>query len=771
MKRSGKEDTGVAFFISHFMGVEKFSYSMGTAYMAAYLKSKGIPSLSVSGGSGELHSFLQEIKKRGVRVLGIPAYDLVFSNVKAAAQEARRSIPDLLIVTGGPTATFGEEIILNNIPDIDVAVRSEGEEAIFELYRYSEGAGSLEDIRGISFREGGRILRTPDRELIGIDAPRGEELDVLPSPFEQGILTGLEANPGLMTSRGCVYPCTFCCGPAMFKNRVRYHSIDRVIRDLKIIDENLGARKELQRIDFWDDNLCLDRERTRRLCEAIIKEGLKFHFHTQIRADRLDRDLLELLHEAGLKGFNFGLESAVPRVLRNIKKAGGTSPDLREEKEYVNAIKRAIKDCKELGITATVSVIFGLPGETYEEGMTTIRTVEELNLETYYHNNFIVFVGSEIHRNHEKFGMKVRHGERVLPLKCTHNYDVNSIPILPNAYPMDYSIYFVHSFENALFEWWDINHPYFNIFRPHILIEDHKTVDESLLEWLKQNLSFFSQMIFRYDEITPSLDDMKVIKKKFVENLLSRSFMVLEKTHDKNSRGVEHYRLETDLLEEFPLYCPSDYYRYPFHRWRSSRRTSTSERIVFYDVLSRKDAEYFLSAMSDPPADFENSVIGRMIRGNIPLATACRFTGRLCPALNLQKIHVRKNGELSPCEHGCCIGHVGDSLEDLKQRVEKLTRQEEKKRGCNKCRVRAHCTRCIFTAPFTAEEYCSFMRQAGWYPRMLQFLLMCYNKWYKNNFIGSLRKGEILKGSARKDAAGPLISDGIMNFESGEQSW
>ncbi|MCD6309523.1 MAG: B12-binding domain-containing radical SAM protein [Candidatus Eremiobacteraeota bacterium] len=735
----------IAFFISHFMGTERFSYSMGTAYMAAYLKEKGVGTTSFSGCSKDLINFLKKIKKNDIKIVGIPTYDLLFSHARVIAHETRQMLPDVLIIAGGPTATFADEIVLKNIPEIDIAVRGEGEETIYELYQYAKGLKSLDEINGISFRDGKKIIRNPDRSLIGLGEKKGAELDILPSPYATGIISGVEKNIGLQTSRGCIYPCIFCCGPGMFKGKVRYHSIDRVISDLKIISEHLNRHTEFSRVEFWDDNFCLDLKRTRRLCEAIINEGLDLKFHAQVRADRLNRDLLILMYEAGIRGLNFGLESAVPEILRNIKKVGGKSPDLEEEKEYIESIRKRVEDCKKIGIEPVVSVMFGSPGETYEQGMATLKMIKELNLNTYYHSYFTIFVGTEAYKERDRLGIKMRKGDKILPLKHKYPYDVTKIPVLPNAYPVGYSLAFVQTVENSLFGWWDNINPFLKFCKPHFILEDRDQLSEDLLRWLKENMNFFSQVIFRYDKTRPTRKNMKKAKKDFRENLLARSFIVLERSPVDLPGGIKHYRLKTDELEKFPLYCPSYYFAYSFHKAKNSRRTSSSTRTVFYEITSRRDVKDFIENITSSSGDIEKSIISKMLRDDILLSSACRFTGNQCPALKLQKIHVRKNGELGTCENGEPIGVIGDSLDVLKSRLEKLAEKTEKERGCASCPVKDYCARCLFPAPFTADEYCNFMRNTRWLPRILRFLLICYSKRYKEIFMSRLRQGEILE--------------------------
>ncbi|MCL5035667.1 MAG: B12-binding domain-containing radical SAM protein [Chloroflexi bacterium] len=791
MKRPGGE-IGVALFVSYFISVKKISHSMGTAYMCAFLKEKGVPSESFPMYSNDLISILEDLKKRNVRVIGISAFDDVFSHVRDIAREARRLMPDVLIVAGGPTATFADSDVLNNIPEIDVIVRGEGEEAIYELYRYALGQVSLEDIKGLSFREGDRIVRTPERALIGTGEPRGAELDILPSPYVQGVLTGLENYPGLMTSRGCIYPCTFCSGPAMFKGKVRYHSVGRIIHELKIINENIGKRYKTPKIEFWDDNFCLDRERTRRLCEAIIKEGLKFIIDTNIRADLLDRDILSLMRDAGVLKMKFGLESAVPRILRNLRKVNGKSQDLREEKKYLESIRKAVGICKELGIRASVSIITGLPGETLEDGLASLKMVEELGLEDYAHNFLKVFVGTQIYDDYKKFDMNVWKNDKVLPMKYKPSYNVTDIPILPHATPADSNISFLRSFENAVFEWWDPARPVPEVFTPHLVIEEHRHIDKKLQDWMTENLNIYCRVALKFDRIRPRKNEIKIIKEVLSEGIFNRAgrmfedemqdwidkilspfsvltgddetnltteemrsiqriiyrgvlswpAIVLERSLIQQSSGVKHYRLKTGLMEKFPLYLPPEYFIYPFKSAHKIKRSSSTGQIIALDVSTREDVKCFLKEFEKPGTDAGGSLISKMLENDILLTSSCRFCGKLCPGRSLHKFNIHRNGEIVTCENGDIIGIVGDPIKLLRRRIEDLGERIDKERGCAGCRASDYCPRCLFPAPFTVEEYCGFMRNAGWMPRVLHILLMAHTNRLRKVFYEHLHSGK-----------------------------
>jgi radical SAM superfamily enzyme YgiQ (UPF0313 family) len=81
--------------------------------------------------------------------------------------------------------------------------------------------------------------------------------------------------------------------------------------------------------------------------------------------------MLKAMKEAGCRLLVVGFESGDPTILKNIKK-GIT----------VKQARTFMKNCKELGLSVHGDFIMGLPGETRETIMRTIRFAEELDCET-----------------------------------------------------------------------------------------------------------------------------------------------------------------------------------------------------------------------------------------------------------------------------------------------------------------------------------------------------------------------------------------------------
>lgn len=104
------------------------------------------------------------------------------------------------------------------------------------------------------------------------------------------------------------------------------------------------------------------------LCDAIIRENLRFQWSCFTRANLVDKELLQKMKDAGCYLIFFGLESGVQRLLDLIQK------DLTLEQS-----RTAVRLCKEVGIQTWCSFILGLPSETEAESWQTIDFALELD--------------------------------------------------------------------------------------------------------------------------------------------------------------------------------------------------------------------------------------------------------------------------------------------------------------------------------------------------------------------------------------------------------
>src|SRR5512136_3360368 len=82
------------------------------------------------------------------------------------AEIAKSVDSQIATVVGGSHFSFTPEESLNSFPEIDFIVRGEGEITLVELVKALMIGESIDGIRGVSFRAGGRTVHNQDRPLM-----------------------------------------------------------------------------------------------------------------------------------------------------------------------------------------------------------------------------------------------------------------------------------------------------------------------------------------------------------------------------------------------------------------------------------------------------------------------------------------------------------------------------------------------------------------------------------------------------------------------------
>ena len=234
-----------------------FKWHLGSAYIIANAREHGYRvSQFVAKQPLTLDEAIDGLCKQHPSIIGVTCYDVNYYFAAMICRQIRQRRPDIVIVAGGPSATFSDQFILGRDNGIDICVRGDGELASLELIDAVRDSTDFGSIPGISFRRGETVVRNADRDLL-TSGVRGRELDDLPSPYLTGALPVSE-NLGLLTSRGCVYHCTYCNFSSMSRWQVRYHSVDRVVAELGAISELTTPD---QVVPIQDDTFTLDLNR------------------------------------------------------------------------------------------------------------------------------------------------------------------------------------------------------------------------------------------------------------------------------------------------------------------------------------------------------------------------------------------------------------------------------------------------------------------------------------------------------------------------------
>jgi radical SAM superfamily enzyme YgiQ (UPF0313 family) len=247
------------------------------------------------------------------------------------------------------------------------------------------------------------VLSPPDQfDLRDAPLPRFDLLD----PAKYNRLT-------VQTSRGCPHSCEFCASSILLTGRYKVKPVEKVIAEIHAI-------KRLWRqpfIEFADDNSFVQRDHSKRLLRALVKEDLHWFTEADVRVAE-DDELLGLMRDSGCRQVLIGLESLRPASLDGIELR--TNWKLRHQDRYRAAIARI----QSFGITVNGCFILGLDGDTPAVFDDILRFVRESGLYEVQITFLTPFPGTPLYERLEAEGRLLRPGAWEL---CTL-FDINFTP-------------------------------------------------------------------------------------------------------------------------------------------------------------------------------------------------------------------------------------------------------------------------------------------------------------------------------------------------------
>jgi radical SAM superfamily enzyme YgiQ (UPF0313 family) len=361
---------------------------LGILYLAAVLKQKGVE-VSVLDQAAKgltVKETAKWVKAQNPDILGFSTFATSGRTAAAISAEVKQENPNVTVVFGNYYATFNPERVLRKYPSVDIIVRGEGERTVVDLMDCLKDRGRLKDVLGISFRnEEGVTVSSADSPLI-------KDLDSLPFPDRSligedyhSVMVGANIAPkkftSVVSSRGCVYRCRFCCCTQFAHNRWRPRSVENTMKELCFL-----ASEGYKQFIFVDDNFTGNPKNVVRLCREMRKEKLDMEWMCEGRVDIGSYEMFWETAQAGCKVLYFGIESANQRIL-----------DYYNKRITPEQSKTAVRTARRAGADIIVgSFIVGAPDETKEEIRNTIEFASRIPIDVPQFNILGVFPGTDI---------------------------------------------------------------------------------------------------------------------------------------------------------------------------------------------------------------------------------------------------------------------------------------------------------------------------------------------------------------------------------------
>jgi anaerobic magnesium-protoporphyrin IX monomethyl ester cyclase len=327
--------------------------------------------------------FREQFLERDPAVVGIGMMSVDYNPTGRCLEIVKELKPETVTIVGGPHVTLALKDSLK-LPNADYLVTGEAEVTFPKMLQAIQAGqppeekvirGETPDLDAIPFADRDLFLDEWRKWGYDLDSPEVPFVPELPTPF----LT-------IIAGRGCVYNCSFCKPGEdwIFGKGVRRRSVENVIAELIELRDRYGFASFM----FHDDCLTEDRRWVAEFTRRYKEEGFTQPFFCQSRADiiALHPDMVAMMVNAGLRGYFVGFESGNARVLNFLRK--GTTPARNLE---------AARVCRQYGLAIWANYMLGIPTETRDEVMDTVKMIREIDPDYYSPSFFTPHPGTDLY--------------------------------------------------------------------------------------------------------------------------------------------------------------------------------------------------------------------------------------------------------------------------------------------------------------------------------------------------------------------------------------
>ncbi len=396
-------------------------FPYGLLYLAALLEKYNIDVSILDYVIGEYNpqKFKSELKKINPRVVGINCFSYDIKPAFDIAKMTKEVLPYAHVVMGGPHPTGLPEHVLRS-EYVDSAVMGEGEETLRELIYALENNRELKGIKGLAYKDCGRVIVNSRREFIrnvdDIPFPAYHLIDLEPyfklSFSPHGMATKHPRFVPIITSRGCPYGCIYCNN--VYGKIFRARSPENVLAEMEVLYNKYGIRE----FHIEDDSFNIDLGRAEKILDLIVEKNLKISIQLSsgLRADGVTERLAQKMKKAGVFMVAIGVETASMDTMRGIKKG----LDLAKVPEAVRLLTK-------YGMLVWGYFMLGFLNETYDEMKKTFDFASKLPIHFASFSIVIPYPGTELF-NMVKGGIDLDAYFRTTLNSCSPQIQLSEVP-------------------------------------------------------------------------------------------------------------------------------------------------------------------------------------------------------------------------------------------------------------------------------------------------------------------------------------------------------
>ena len=365
-----------------------------TAYAPEYGRNVELAEFTINHYADDI---LQEIYRRRPDVVAFSCYIWNLQMIERVLEDLPRVLPEVQIWAGGPEVSYDAPEFLKKHDCMTGVMMGEGEETFLELMEYWHGKKKLNEIPGITWRDGeGEIKVQPGRPLLDMNRIPFlyDELD----DFEHRIIY-------YESSRGCPFSCSYCL--SSIDKSVRFRDAQTVVKELQFFLD-----RKVPQVKFVDRTFNCRHSHALTIWNYIREHdnGIT-NFHFEIAADLLNEEELALLNtmRPGLVQLEIGVQSTNQKTIEAIDRVMDFS-------HLCSVVKRVQSG---YNIHQHLDLIAGLPWENFDSFRQSFNDVYHLYPDQLQLGFLKVLKGSRMQEKAEEYGI-VYHSDPVYEVFYTN---------------------------------------------------------------------------------------------------------------------------------------------------------------------------------------------------------------------------------------------------------------------------------------------------------------------------------------------------------------
>ena len=380
----------VLFAYTNINGFHADSFGDGIAQIMAVTKKAGhdIRQIQIFE-KDEYSQFSKIVRDYKPDVVGFTAVSSQFSFAAELSDITKKISSKIITVCGGVHSTLYPQCILE-AKNLDAVFIGDSEYPFIDFLEKVKNNVSWKDCDNIAYNDNGKMKKNKLRKLLN-----DEELGLLPHPDRttypfSKVLQTVGMAPFHFT-RGCPFTCTYCSniGIAKVYGKTRYNirqaSPEYAIQEIEETIKQNPSIGPVYKISLTDDIFGLNKK-WRREFLALYRERIKIPFVCLLRCDVVTEDTMQDLAMGYCHTIQFGVESGNDYI-RNVV----MDRDMPRE-TIINAFQLA----KKYGVNTNAINIIGVPGETKQMLLDTVKLNREISPTSTGVNIFYPYKGTPL---------------------------------------------------------------------------------------------------------------------------------------------------------------------------------------------------------------------------------------------------------------------------------------------------------------------------------------------------------------------------------------